>query len=187
VTDQHGNQTPLELMSFEALRQQEHDVNGLIDGPAQKVVIFSATCDLETGPYVLRLDDRHDDVVVMDIEVGRARYPSILAVPRAGPPGTTFEIYYCGYQESAGREIEVDLYYAEKDESGERSSFVHSKTWIVPINEEGWGREELPSRETDPTLSFLILDRTPELGFVKVSTLELIEPELGSSGEGEEQ
>jgi LysM repeat protein len=169
MTDPKGAKTVLRVLELEELL-----IPGLNTGTALRAVIWNARCHLDIGPYVLTLDDGND-AVEHRFNVRESDYQEILAIPRAGTPGTRFEIYYCGYKGSAGEEVQIDLYYEAGQRPDGRLDFEHAAEWTVAINDDGWAWEEITSLPTDPARIYRIRDRVAALK--GTDTIWLVQPQ----------
>jgi hypothetical protein len=85
----------------------------------------------------------------------------ILVVPEAAPAGTTFQVYYCGYEPNTS--VQIDLYYVVGRLSNNKSEFRHADSWNVAMNARGWATEALPSSSSDLGVVYYILDHDQAL------------------------
>jgi len=171
-----GGIQPLEVLSSESplLEDLRTKLKWKYMSPTLKervkgVVIWNALCDLPTGPYTLTVRSSADEVASLGIELKLLESPdgqrvaSILSVPQAGPAGTTFTFYYCGYINRAGQDVVIDFHYLETEYTDGRREYRKSSEWIVPINESGWATSSLTSTQGDTARRYMLRDHEDDL------------------------
>jgi LysM repeat protein len=126
---------------------------------AQKVAIWSATCDLPIGPYTLTVQDGLGNQRQLEFNLKDATTRQrILTVPGAGSPATTFKVYYCGYQAQANQKVEIDLCYAAKRLSEGGYEYVCDHHGFVTITADGWAWQKLVLPPGGLYAGYLLLD-----------------------------
>jgi hypothetical protein len=125
-------------------------------GQAQRLVVWSAICDLPPGPYTLTIADGQNNQAQHSFALNATNKEQILTVPEVSEAGKRFEIYYCGYQPD--QEIQVDFYFEVARDPNGGYFFWHSASWDVQIGPQGWTTEALWSLPGDPARSYLLLD-----------------------------
>ncbi len=133
------------------------------DGRLQGRVTWGATCDLLTGTYTLTIESEIEEQAHLTFTLDTASFPRILAVPQTGPPGTLFQVYYCGYDAFAEKEIDIDFWYKTGELPDGKSEFSRATSWTVSINADGWGQKELRSQPDDPVGVYGVRGRRPEI------------------------
>jgi len=131
---------------------------------AQRVIPWSATCDLPLGSYLLDVKDRNGNQSQLTFNLAETVFQRILTVPQSGPAGTTFHVYYCGYSAQANQDVAVDLYYGVKRTDSQGGyDFFQIDSWSILINANGWAVQTLQSSSGDSTRPYLINDRNEAL------------------------
>ncbi|MBI1880286.1 MAG: hypothetical protein HYR94_19040 [Chloroflexi bacterium] len=136
-------------------------------GQPQGVVVWNAICDKPLPsdvPYTLIMEDRQGGRAELKFKLKSTTRQRILAIPQAGSPGTTFQVYYCGYIAKANENIEIDLFYDITTKPGVTPTAVHATSWNVFINQDGQGKQSLPSLSTDPIGRYLLRAHDPNRG-----------------------
>jgi LysM repeat protein len=160
---------PLDVQLYLPLREENYQV--MNDEP-QGVVVFNAICEKPLSSevsYTLVMEDRQGGYAEHKFQVKPASIERILTIPQAGPAGTTFQVYYCGYTSQANQYIEIHLFYdtTDKPPTDFLTTYpiypIHATSWTVFINKDGEGKQDLPSLSTDPSGRYFIRDR-PEFG-----------------------
>jgi hypothetical protein len=130
---------------------------------AQRVVVWNATCDLQTGDnaYTLTISDGSERQAQLTFSLKPSLFQRILTTPyQSGPAGTTFQIYYCGYRAQAGQEVTIDFYYGIKHTNEQEGyDFHHIDSWNILINANGWAMQPLQSVSGDLARPYLLNDR----------------------------
>jgi LysM repeat protein len=149
----NGRSRPLDVL--------HHQLNLDVQwGYAQGMVAWNATCDLDSGPYKLIFEDDQEHQASLSFNLGRTDFERILTVPQMGAAGTTFHVYYCGYDAQG---IIIDLYYEVARWMDGGHHFSHADRWTVPINGRYCVSETLQSSPGDPGGAYLLQDRPDEL------------------------
>lgn len=134
----------------------------LQQGTADAVIVWSALPAQPTGMYSMTLIDnagnQNDTPFPFWIELPTQEY--ILAVPAAGSPGTTFDIYYVNFDLNVTLEIEL---YREQSFDGTNYTFTYQSGWDVTITNplaglagKGWFTHPLTTSPSEPLLAYLI-------------------------------
>jgi LysM repeat protein len=130
------------------------------EGRLQGRVTWNVACNLTTGLYTLTIENDSVESAQLTFTLTTTNVPRILVAPQVGPPGTDFQVYYCGYEAYAEKEIDIDFFYKTGEQPDGKSEFSRATSWTVPINAEGWGRKELRSRSDDPEGVYAVRSRT---------------------------
>lgn len=166
--------------SLTATIQGPHGIEFLTPQPAQKIPDFrgkpdipyinwGVKCDLPDGTYTVTFNSEQGQSITSTFRLADPSFRRILTVPSFGPPGTVFDVYYCGFSSpGVSQEGEdVRLFYAldrtETDE-GYTYDWALSITRTINVNEQGWAVDTLTSLPHDPPRGYLLLDQT-EIGF----------------------
>ena len=144
------------------------DYRGEDDWP---FVVWYGVCDLtpEGGEvtYELTFLDKQSNVSEsFTFKLQEAPFETILTKPQFSPLGTSFHVYYCGYDAEETEEIVTDIFYASKRTltvAGYDYEFEHSDSWTVTLNEEGWAVATVESSPGDSVRSYWIEDRDEDL------------------------
>lgn len=138
---------------------------GMRIGQPQGVVAFNAVCDSPLSSevnYTLVIEDRQGGYAEQPFKVKPSTIRWILTVPQAGPPGTDFQVYYCGFTGQTDQYIDSHLFYDTTDKPpppNSSTNAIHATSWIVFIDKDGQGKFNLPSLPGDPTGRYIIRDR----------------------------
>ena len=154
--------------------QNVPDYQGTPDIP---FINLGITCDMPDGLYSVTFTDSQGMQKEAAFTLDEPSFKRILAIPPFGPPGTTFDIYYCGFTPTVqGQEgEEITFHYAldrrEQEDQSIDYDWAVSTRWPIIVNENGWTTTTLPSLPNDPIGSYLFLDET-QIGFRQIWLVE---------------
>lgn len=129
-------------------------------GAAQRVVPWSAVCNLQTGAYTLTLRDSTGDAAALSFMLNETDRERIVSVPQTGPAGASFTVHYCGYGTHINQVVEIDFYFeVSQDAEGRREFRRSTSTWTVTIDANGSASSTIRTQGGDPVRAYLIRDR----------------------------
>ncbi len=134
----------LEVQGVEFLRP---DIYYSFDAPKdQRIVAWYPACNLPEGPYTLYISDnvsekRQNGSATINLK--KNEYATIMVKPMMVKAGTSFDIFYCGFPESAG--VHVDFFRVTEKISADGThtkTYDHIKSFDVTVNNAGWHQQD---------------------------------------------
>jgi hypothetical protein len=130
-------------------------------GSAQEVAEWLALPIYATGIYTLTVIDTSGNQAALPFRVDPPSRERILTVPEAGPPGTTFQVYYIYFDLRTSQMFE---FYGEDEASATPLHHLsHRASWQIAIDQalggggsKGWAQAALPSASTDDRKAYAI-------------------------------
>lgn len=140
------------------------DYQGNADIP---YVNWGIKCDVPDGPYTVMITDAQEHTQTTTFTVGDPSFKRILAIPPFGAPGTSFDLYYCGYPPTTLEQDDevINFYYAldRRETAGVIDyDWALSTSWTIDVSENGWVTNTLSSLIHDPVGAYLIMDQSEE-------------------------